>query len=170
MPNSNDPFPNNPVEIEIVESKESSIVITSGNNVTEMVEQPKPKFTLVDLETIIDEIFADTLYATRQVDQPNLNEAHNKIQQLRATIAKLKNDLDSIDMPSDNNKAIQDTINTETPQFSVCGVQLWENKVIRGVSLYTTVPKARKIRDILNSHYAEQRVNHEAKIVNYPVY
>lgn len=169
---------------ENISEPESSIVVTSGRNVTEMVEQPKPKFTLLDLEAALDNIFRNNLkFCTHHkafiddIQSPEeeqlrdgLVRSNEILQELLATIARIKNDLDVIELPSDNNQAISDAINTEKSEFSVYGVQLIEHKKIAGVSLYTTVSKARKIRDILNSHYAQQRVEFEAKIVNYPVY
>lgn len=159
-------------------SPESALEVTSGNVVTTMIEQPKPKFTLVDLETALERIYKNNLQATKfgkdlKIDAhfiPFLVEANSDLQELIAAINKVKNNLDVIELPSDNNKAITDVINTEKPEFTVCGVNLIENGKMVGTSLYTNVIKARKIRDILNSKFAELRVNHEARISNYPVY
>jgi len=52
----------------------------------------------------------------------------------------------------------------------VFGVQIWEQGHCSGVALYRNMADARAVRDILNAKYAELKVDHEAKIANYPVY
>lgn len=127
----------------------------------ELENQPKPKFTLLDLEQQLSLAYNNVT---------NITETRGILHHLISVVTKCKADLGSIDLPIETAKAITDTIQTEKPEFTVCGVQLIENGVLQGTSLYTTIVKARKIRDILNARFAELRVPHEAKIRNYPVY
>ncbi len=62
------------------------------------------------------------------------------------------------------------TVISTTPQYTVFGVQIWEHGHNVGTALYSTMPKARSVADILNRKYAELQVDHEAKIMPYPVY
>ncbi len=57
-----------------------------------------------------------------------------------------------------------------SPSYYVFGVQIWEYGKCVGVALYRKVSDARAVKDILNAKYAELKVNHEAKIANYPIY
>lgn len=145
------------------------------------VDQPKPKFTLLDLEAKLGQIYNDISnltdfcsdFAKNTSDAGPFKEAVNikaAIHELFAIVVKIKTNLGSIDLPIETAKAITDTIQTEKPEFTVCGVQLIENGVLQGTSLYSTIVKARKIRDVLNARFAELQVKHEAKILNYPVY
>jgi len=134
-------------------------------------EQPKPKFSLNDLEAKLTIIY-NALMAKNQSGQldPDTTTARSITQELIAIITRLNIDLDVIGAGVVENKTVQTIINTEKPQFHVYGVQLIENGQLTGTSLYSTIIKARKIRDILNTKFAELRVNHEAKIINYPVF
>lgn len=132
----------------------------------EKIDQPKPVFTLLDLDIALAYIYDNC----KVVDQVSLHNIRAKTHELIAIVDKIKSDLGSIEMPIETAKAITDTIQTEKPEFSVCGVQLIENGTLVGTSLYSTVIKARKIKDVLNKRFAELRVDHVAKIVNYPVF
>ena len=136
-----------------------------------LTEQPTPVFTLLDLEAKLDNIYdlmKHIRFSEEWVDAGM--RIRSNIHELLAITTKLKNDLGVIEMPIETAKAITDTIQTEKPEFSVCGVQLIENGILVGTSLYSTVIKARKIRDVLNQRFVELRVDHVAKIVNYPVF
>lgn len=138
----------------------------------ELVDQPSPKFTLIDLEHTIGRCYDLTLNFTKHlsVQNNNLQEVNRRLQALLATIVRCKNDLNSIEMPALGNPIIQQTLNIDKPEFVVCGVQLIENGKLVGTSLYSSIPKARIIRDKCNKEFARLKVNHEAKIVNYPVF
>lgn len=149
--------------------------------VVEMTEQPKPKYTLKDLDRDIMALLSinsEVIKTNRAkigelIGEPvnqQLIDINSKLHELVAIVTKHVNDLEPIDMPTVSNELIQTTINTEKPVMQVCGVQLIENGRLVGTSLYSTVVKARSIRDILNKKFAELKVNHEAKIVNYPVF
>lgn len=56
------------------------------------------------------------------------------------------------------------------PNHYVFGVQIWEKGHCSGVALYRKMIDARQVRDVLNAKYAELKVDHVAKIENYPVY
>src|SRR5260221_7735338 len=133
----------------------------------EQVNQPTPVFTLLDLEAKLAVAFD---FIPSDITKQHIVLAREILHELLGIVAKLKNDLGSIEMPIETAKAITDTIQTEKPEFSVCGVQLIENGILVGTSLYSTVIKARKIRDVLNQRFVELRVDHVAKIVNYPVF
>lgn len=159
-------------------------IVTSGANVIELTEQPKPKFTLIDLEQYLSKIFTATMTSNKIIVESKIamsavdkdllviciREANSNLQELIAKVDKIKSDLDIIEMPQSITSAVMTELDTEKVAFHVCGVQLWENGVMKGTSLYSSVFKARKIRDILNAKFAELKVKHEAKIVNYPVY
>jgi hypothetical protein len=135
-------------------------------DITKNKDQPKPKFTLLDLERQLDA-------ALVQVKTKPANFEVNLtviLHGLLAEVERIKTNLDVIEMPVETAKAITDTIETEKPEMIVCGVQLFEYSKIQGTSLYTTIVKARKIRNVLNTRFAELKVDHFAKIVNYPVY
>lgn len=146
------------------------------------VDQPKPAFTLDDLELKLAAIYTQTMLATKQMTSPDhslaanakawdgLRQANGMLQEIIAIVDKQKRDLNSIEPNLPVSSAITDALNIDKPDHYVCGVQLVENGQLIGTSLYTTVVKARKIRDILNKRFAELRVDHEAKIVNYPVF
>src|SRR5260221_341011 len=53
---------------------------------------------------------------------------------------------------------------------SLDAIQIWEKGILVGVALYKDTSAARAVRDILNRKYAELKVEHEAKIMKYPVY
>lgn len=148
-------------------------------SVKELVDQPAPKFTLVDLEHRLTDCYSNLLKVLQGQDSPSgvyissearIKDACGHLQELLAIVGRCKTDLESIDMPSQDNLIVQQTLNIDKPQFSVSGVQLIEQGRLTGTSLYTTVVKARIIRDILNKEFAKLKVNHEAKIVNYPVF
>jgi hypothetical protein len=61
-------------------------------------------------------------------------------------------------------------VKQEKPQFYVHGVQLWQNGKLAGTSCYSTMSKARSIKNTLNQEFARLKVNHEAKIMMYPVF
>jgi len=136
------------------------------------IEQPKPKFTLLDLEQRLTIAYDCIMKKQKNLTDPNFDNsiALGAVQELLSVIVKYKADLGSIDLPIETAKAITDTIQTEKPEFTVCGVQLIENGQLQGTSLYSTIVKARKIRDVLNARFAELQVKHEAKILQYPVY
>lgn len=135
------------------------------------VDQPVPKFSLTDLEHKIGRCYDLVLNFTKKlpVQNDNLKEANGTLQELLVIISKLRADCDSID-DRVVNLEVQDYIKTEKPEFYVCGVQLWENGKLSGTSCYTNVVKARQIRDAANKEFARLRVNHECKIVQYPVF
>lgn len=142
----------------------------------ELVDQPKPPFDLTELAAKLDLIY-NALLAKNQSGQldPDTKTAREVTQELIAIIDKHQRDIMAIEpklmsAPDSVSKTIATSIGEEKIQFHVCGVQLIEHGKIVGTSLYTTIIKARKIRDILNSKFAEMRVNHEAKILNYPVF
>jgi len=141
-----------------------------------MEDQPKSKLTLNDLEKQLSFIFNMTIGVTKSLNETNieqktlLTQANSILQELIVLVVKTKTDLDVIGTETVENKTVQTIINTEKAQFTVCGVQLIENGILVGTSLYSTVIKARKIRDVLNAKFAELKVNHGAKIVNYPVF
>lgn len=62
------------------------------------------------------------------------------------------------------------TIINTIPIGQVHGVQVWEKGICVGTALYSTMSAARHVKDILNRKYAELKVEHEAKIILYPVY
>lgn len=145
-------------------------VVTSGDGtVTTLTEQPKPKFTLQDLDTKLTEAY-ELLKPNPTIGITNANNSRRIIQELLSIVAKHINDLEPIDIQTDSTSAIITALETEKVVFYVTGVQLIENDQNVGTSLYSTVFKARKIKDILNAKFAELRVNHEAKLINYPVY
>lgn len=72
------------------------------------------------------------------------------------------------DLPNVDEKG--NAIIPTTPHHYVFGVQIWENGRCVGVALYRNVSAARQVKEILNAKYAELKVDHEAKIENYPVY
>lgn len=143
---------------------------------TVLVDQPKPKFTLEDLETKLSNVYNLIM---RQVHRSNTNEpiqpdrlieANATLHELVAIVNKHRADLEPIDINKPEIPLVLETLGTQRVEFYCTGVQLIENGVLQGTSLYTTVVKARKIKDQLNAEFARLRVNHEAKIVNYPVY
>ncbi len=77
-------------------------------------------------------------------------------------------------MSSDNMEPLVDkegnTIIPTEPSEWLDGVQIWEKGICVGTALYKKTAAARAVRDILNKKYAELQVDHEAKIVKYPVY
>lgn len=137
-----------------------------------LVDQPAPKFTLVDLEHTVGRCYDLTLNFAKHlpVKNDNLAESIRRLQELLAIVTRLQRDLDTIEMPVANNPVIQQTLNIDKPEFYVSGVQLIQNGTLAGTSLYTTVVKARVIRDKCNEEFARLRVNHECKILNYPVF
>jgi hypothetical protein len=133
----------------------------------ELIDQPAPKFTLLDLERQLTDCYSILL---KGVTPQDIRDCTGKIQELLTIVTSCKTNLESIELPVENNPIIQQTLNIDKPELSVCGVQLWENGVLKGTSLYTTIIKARIIRDTLNKEFAKLKVNHEAKIINYPVF
>ena len=138
------------------------------------VDQPKPKFNLTDLEQKLAIIysFAQQWQRFPEQLQPAAIAGHiGNIQELFGQVTKNIIELEPIEIIGKSyEQEVQDKLQTEKPQFHVCGVQLWQNGKLAGTSLYSTVIKARKIRDICNAEYAKLKVNHEAKIINYPVF
>lgn len=145
--------------------------------------QPKPKFTLLDLEGKLEAIYQLSKHLAKATTPNGTNYSVpqgllieqtttllSSVQELLAQVSIAKNNLDAIEMPVDTAKVITDTIETEKPQLIVCGAQLYEYGKMQGVSLYTTIVKARKIRDICNERFAQLKVDHMVKIQNYPVY
>lgn len=140
---------------------------------TQQVDQPQPKFNLTDLEHTVGRCYDLVLNFTKHlpVQNDNLVEVNRRLQELLSIVNKHKTDLQPIDIENKvYEQMVVDKLQTEKPVFSVCGVQLWEQGKLAGTSLYSTVVKARTIRDICNKEYARLGVNHEAKIVNYPVF
>lgn len=167
------------------EDKQDIVTVTTGDgSVVTMTEQPKPKFTLQDLDKKLTEVYnnnfkftqfhrdfiSDTQTEQEQQINSNLVKSNTLFQELLSIVSKHINDLESIDIATDSTQAITTALETEKVCFFVTGVQLSENGKNVGTSLYSTVFKARKIKDILNAKFAELRVNHEAKLINYPVY
>lgn len=136
------------------------------------IEQPSPKFTLIDLEQLLGSIYRKTINFTKQlpVENTDLKEANGILQGLIAQVAKNIRDLEPIDITKPESPEISYTFKQDKPSFHVVGVQLIENGKLVGTSLYSTVVKARAIRDTLNKEFARLKVNHEAKIINYPVF
>jgi hypothetical protein len=147
-----------------------------------MENQPKPAFTLDDLDGKLSYIYTRTMNGSKFLNDPlvskdeilrGLSEANGVIQELLAIVVKKKQDQEAIEasIPASlAQEVITKAVGEERIQFYVSGVQLWENKILQGTSLYSTMIKAKKIRDILNHKFAELRVDHEAKILNYPVF
>lgn len=138
-----------------------------------LVEQPKPKFTLEDLEKRLSNLYDGITRAIKEVGphtETRLRDANGELQELLAIVIKHKSDFEPIDINRPDNPLVQEELQTEKPEFYVVGVQLIENGKLVGTSLYTTVAKARKIKDACNKEFARLRVNHEAKLVNYPVF
>jgi hypothetical protein len=152
--------------------------------VVPLVDQPKPRFTLNELEDKLGKIYIRTLNYVKwhkdflldaQTDEEQslaagLNEANSMLQELIASVSRHVQDNEPIDIPKDTNKVIEQILNTEKPEFYVSGVQMVINGKIEGTSLYSTMPKARLVRDTLNKKYAELKVKYEAKIIQYPVF
>jgi len=73
-------------------------------------------------------------------------------------------------------QGILDTARTEeqgmwtTPLGTIFGVQLIENSKTTDVCLYSEQYKANTIARALNEKFAQLKVNHEAKVIHYPVY
>lgn len=136
-------------------------------------DQPKPKFTLVDLEKKLEELYTIGLEASKEDETTiydSIKEINGIAQELLSIVTHCISDLEPIDLPQHSLPVLTQVINSEKPVFSVSGVQLIENRKIVGVSLYSTVIKARMIRDTLNKEFARLKVEHEAKILNYPVF
>lgn len=144
----------------------------------EMRDQPLPSFTMQDLVNSLAEIYGKQTNVIKKMQEigagapDDLKDANGIAHTLFATVTKLISGLDSIHSipPAATPSIVNNILNTERPVFSVCGVQLWENGAIVGVSLYSTIHKAKTIRNILNAKFAELNVKHEAKIINYPVF
>lgn len=145
-----------------------------------LANQPKP-FSLNDLAAKVATVYTATMTATKALGiSPKsdldclvcLKEANGTLQELIALIQSKQANLEEIapENPTPNTSLISEEINQEKAQFHVVGVQLFEHGKIVGTSLYSTVVKARGVRDTLNKKFAELRVNHEAKMMNYPVY
>jgi hypothetical protein len=136
------------------------------------VEQPKPLFNLDDLDQKLTSIYQALLAKNQDgITDPDTTTARSVTQELLAIVTKYKNDLQPIDVAGKAYEVeVSKALDNQKVQFTVCGVQLWQDRKLAGTSLYSTVVKARKIRDICNAEYARLGVNHEAKIVNYPVF
>lgn len=155
------------------ENKQDIVTVTTADgSVVTMTEQPKPKFTLQDLDHTIGRCYDLSLEFSKHlpVKNNNITEINRRLQELLSIVTKHISELEPIDVTRDNTEAITTALETEKVAFFVTGVQLSENGKNVGTSLYSTVFKARKIKDILNAKFAELRVNHEAKLINYPVY
>lgn len=150
-----------------------------------MNNQPTPPFTIEELAAKLEQAYNNNMIVIRALqgaipgmtnEQKEktfygaLKECNSGLQELIAIVDQKKRDLDSINPTVNTSKVMTDTLETEKPEFHVTGVQLIENKILVGTSLYSTVIKARKIKDILNQKFAELRVDHVAKLVNYPVF
>jgi hypothetical protein len=157
-------------------AKQAIASVDTGANAEHIaVDQPKPAFSLDDLEAKLAAIYTRVMNAAQYgwnepTVKEGIKEANGMLQELLAITIKHKQDLTPIDVFYPSAPAILEEFRQETPDHYVCGVQLIEQGKLVGTSLYTTIVKARTIRDILNKRFAELRVNHEAKIINYPVY
>lgn len=152
--------------------------------ITLNVDQPKPQFTLIDLEEKLAAIYTRTLNISqfiRVADSAEdmkllegMKEANGMLQELIAIVDHCKTDLESIEMPKETNKNIEQIIRTEKPEFYVSGVQMVKTSrqgdIVEGTSLYSTIIKARIIRDTLNDKYKELKAGYHAKIIQYPVF
>jgi hypothetical protein len=163
-----DPFPNNPVEIEIVDTE-----------LKIQVDQPKPPFTLLDLSNKLSQAYDLNTQALKILHNTSaltvnanncVKEANSLLQELVAIVAQASANFETIEMPKPTSDIVNETFSQENPQFWVSGVQLIEQRKLVGTSLYSTVIKARTIKDILNKKFADLRVDHEAKIIQYPVF
>jgi hypothetical protein len=163
-----DPFPNNPVEIEIVDTEPKI-----------QVDQPKPPFTLLDLSNKLSQAYDLNTQALKILHNTSaltvnanncVKEANSLLQELVAIVAQASANFETIEMPKPTSDIVNETFSQENPQFWVSGVQLIEQRKLVGTSLYSTVIKARTIKDILNKKFADLRVDHEAKIIQYPVF
>ena len=139
------------------------------------IDQPEPKFNLDDLAQKLSFVYNMTMGALKNCPpqfeiKTQLQAATGQLQELVAIVDKCKRDMEVIDVPTNTNQEMLNALETEKIQFHVVGVQYIIGKRVEGIALYTTVPKARKIRDILNQKFAELRVDQVAKIINYPVY
>lgn len=144
-------------------------------------------FTLDDLEAKLSTIYTrtinfaqyhkafltDNMAADEQVINEGLKETNSILQELLAIVTKHKNDFESINplIPTtETEQVIVKAVGEEKIQFYVAGVQLIEDGIMKGTSLYSKMPKAKAIRDILNKRFAELGVKHEARIQQYPVF
>lgn len=62
------------------------------------------------------------------------------------------------------------TVIPDKAAYHVYGVQVWEKRICTGTALYSKMVDARRVAELLNKKYAELGVDHEAKIMVYPVY
>lgn len=136
------------------------------------IDQPKPAFTLEDLDEKLTSLYNNALRLAKNLPVKNddISQLCAGLQELTSIVVKHKMDMMPIDVKSLVLQEVVDALKSEKPVFTVCGVQLWIDRRIQGVSLYSTIMKARSIRDICNKEYARLAVNHEAKILSYPVY
>lgn len=154
-------------------SEDKQMPIAQQQNVVELRPERKPVFTLVDLENKLSIIYSMAQQLQRFPDQvsPAMQAAHvGNIQELLGITVKCIADLIPIDAPMPENPTVQSMLDTTKPEFYVCGVQLIENGKLQGTSLYSTIVKARTIKEKLNTRFAKLEVNHVAKIINYPVF
>lgn len=143
-----------------------------------MDNQPTPPFTIEELASKLDQAYRISIAASKDLAiytpaLPAVKElaiVNGILQELIAIVDQKRRDLDSINPSMPTSQVMTDVLATEKPAFHVTGVQLIENNKLVGTSLYSTVIKARKIKDILNTKFAELRVDHVAKLVNYPVF
>lgn len=150
----------------------------------EKKDQPKPKMFLQDLAQYLEVVDvaigqAQKLYTEQLPQQPitpivkELYIARTQIRNIMFEVRQALENQQSIDPviePTQDQQVIAKAFNQERPQFYVSGVQLIENKRLVGTSLYSTMPKAKHIAGILNRKFAELKVEHEAKIIQYPVF
>jgi hypothetical protein len=153
--------------------------------ITSLVEQPKPRLTLEELEAKISKVYTRTLNFAKwhpsflsdaqSAEEKEINqgiiESNSLLQELISDISRHRQDNEPIDVHKETNTVIEQILDTEKPQFYVSGVQMVLNGKVEGTSLYSTIVKARTVRDVLNKEYAKLKVNnYEAKIIQYPVF
>lgn len=157
--------------------------MSNDNVVTLRAEGDKP-FSLDDLQTRVEQIYKAQAYFIRhhkqfindamneqdQIIARDFLEAQGLLQELVAIVAKHKSDQQEIAPLVGDTKIMTDQLGTEKPEFYVSGVQLIERGKMVGTSLYKSVVRARQIRDILNGKFSELKVDHNARIINYPVF
>lgn len=142
------------------------------------INQPLPAYTLLDLQQDIEAIYQANLHLLKNLADVESNaQARALLQsaiegagQIRGRLIKLIEQNDSIGMPFEVDAAMLKAVNMEEIQFTVSGLQLLENRVVTGTCLYSTMPKAKTIRDICNAKFAELNVDKLARIQQYPVY
>lgn len=141
-------------------------------------DQPKPEFTMKELADKLGLAYSNAIRLGKYLgDVHNIEQNKDYLKAITVILQELVSqinikveNLDSIHTNLPDVPEVNLTLNQEKPDHYVVGVQLFENGKLIGTSLYTTVVKARMIKDVLNKRFAELRVNHEAKLINYPVF